>query len=577
MASDTFYRNRLGGILLAAGLVSEKEVEEALETQHRTGQRLGDVLVQEGLVQDEDIVEARSLQLDIPHVHIAPDQVDPEVARLVPEAIARQYQLVPVSAKEDCLVIAMFDPLDVEAIDLVQRVTRRNVKPVVASERAIAALIDATWGGGQSAELAEVLEEAMDSVTDLEVAEPSDDEDGDLAEARRMSEQAPIVRTVNHFIRDAVNQGASDIHVEPRHNGCQVRFRVDGALRDVKLLPKPIQSAIISRLKIMGDLDIAEKRLPQDGRIAIRVARRTVDIRLSTLPTHHGERVVMRLLDRSVNALKLEQLGFSEQGLAAIRELIRKPYGIILVTGPTGSGKTTTLYSCLSEVRNPEINIITVEDPIEYELEGASQSAVNVKAGLTFAAQLRAILRQDPDVILVGEIRDQETADIAFRASMTGHLVFSTLHCNDAAGAFPRLTDMGVEPFLIASSLSAVVAQRLVRTICPACRELYEPGPDESALLAANGIDTDGLRLARGRGCKTCAGTGYKGRTLVSEVLPVSREIRRMAVQKESADVIRARAVSEGMSTMRQDAFRKVLEGVTTLDEVCRKVLVTEE
>jgi type IV pilus assembly protein PilB len=577
MASDVFYRNRLGGILLAAGLVSEKEVEEALETQHRTGQRLGDVLVQEGLVQDEDIVEARSLQLDIPHVHIAPDQVDPEVARLVPEAIARQYQLVPVSAKEDCLVIAMFDPLDVEAIDLVQRVTRRNVKPVVASERAIAALIDATWGGGQSAELAEVLEEAMDSVTDLEVAEPSDDEDGDLAEARRMSEQAPIVRTVNHFIRDAVNQGASDIHVEPRHNGCQVRFRVDGALRDVKLLPKPIQSAIISRLKIMGDLDIAEKRLPQDGRIAIRVARRTVDIRLSTLPTHHGERVVMRLLDRSVNALKLEQLGFSEQGLAAIRELIRKPYGIILVTGPTGSGKTTTLYSCLSVVRNPEINIITVEDPIEYELEGASQSAVNVKAGLTFAAQLRAILRQDPDVILVGEIRDQETADIAFRASMTGHLVFSTLHCNDAAGAFPRLTDMGVEPFLIASSLSAVVAQRLVRTICPACRELYEPGPDESALLAANGIDTDGLRLARGRGCKTCAGTGYKGRTLVSEVLPVSREIRRMAVQKESADVIRARAVSEGMSTMRQDAFRKVLEGVTTLDEVCRKVLVTEE
>lgn len=320
MASDVFYRNRLGGILLAAGLVSEKEVEEALETQHRTGQRLGDVLVQEGLVQDEDIVEARSLQLDIPHVHIAPDQVDPEVARLVPEAIARQYQLVPVSAKEDCLVIAMFDPLDVEAIDLVQRVTRRNVKPVVASERAIAALIDATWGGGQSAELAEVLEEAMDSVTDLEVAEPSDDEDGDLAEARRMSEQAPIVRTVNHFIRDAVNQGASDIHVEPRHNGCQVRFRVDGALRDVKLLPKPIQSAIISRLKIMGDLDIAEKRLPQDGRIAIRVARRTVDIRLSTLPTHHGERVVMRLLDRSVNALKLEQLGFSEQGLAAIRD-----------------------------------------------------------------------------------------------------------------------------------------------------------------------------------------------------------------------------------------------------------------
>ncbi|BCW98822.1 MAG: type II secretion system protein E [Armatimonadota bacterium] len=577
VSADTFYRNRLGGILLAAGLVSEKEIEDALDTQRQTGQRLGDTLVQAGLVHEEDIVEARSLQLDIPHVHLVPEQVDPEVARLVPEPIARQYQLVPISARDDCLVIAMFDPLDVEAVDLVQRVTRRNVKPVVASEQAITALIDATWGGGQSAELAEVLEEAMDSMSDLEVAESADEEEGDLAEARRMSEQAPIVRTVNHILRDAVNLGASDIHVEPRSNGCLVRFRVDGALRDVKLLPKPIQAAIISRLKIMGDLDIAEKRLPQDGRITIRVARRTVDIRLSTLPTHHGERVVMRLLDKSVNALKLEQLGFSDHGLDAIRQIIRKPYGIVLVTGPTGSGKTTTLYSCLSEVRSPEINIITVEDPIEYELEGVSQSAVNVKAGLTFAKQLRAILRQDPDVILVGEIRDQETADIAFRASMTGHLVFSTLHCNDAAGAFARLTDMGVEPFLIASSLSAVLAQRLVRTICPACREQYEPGPEEAALLAANGIDAAGLRLARGRGCKTCANTGFKGRTLVSEVLPVSSEIRRMAVRCESADVIRAQAIAEGMSSMRQDAFRKVVEGLTTLDEICRKVLVTEE
>ncbi len=577
MVSETYYRNRLGGILLAAGLVSEQQIEEALQTQHQTGQRLGDVLVRAGLLDEEDIVEARSLQLDIPHVHLHPDQVDPEVARLVPEAIAREYQLVPVSASDDGLVIAMFDPLDVEAVDLVQRVTRRKVKPVVASERAITALIDATWGGGQSAELAEMLEEAMDSVSDLEVAESVDDADGDLAEARRMSEQAPIVRTVNHLLRDAVNQGASDIHVEPRSNGCLVRFRVDGVLRDIKLLPRLIQAAVISRLKIMADLDIAEKRLPQDGRITVRVARRTVDIRLSTLPTHYGERVVMRLLDKSLNALKLEQLGFSEEGLEVVRELIRKPYGIILVTGPTGSGKTTTLYSCLSEVRDPELNIITVEDPIEYELEGVSQSAVNVRAGLTFASQLRAILRQDPDVILVGEIRDQETADIAFRASMTGHLVFSTLHCNDAAAAFPRLTDMGVEPFLIASSLSAVLAQRLVRTICPACREQYEPGPEEAALLAANGIETAGLRLARGRGCKTCANTGYKGRTLVSEILPVSREIRRMAVQRSSADVIRTQAISEGMSTMRQDGFRKVLEGITTLDEVCRKVLVTEE
>lgn len=573
---DGFYRDRLGSILVASGLLSDIDLHQALDMQRQTGKRLGDILKHEGKLSDEDITEARALQLDIPHIHLSPGSVDAEVARRIPEGICRSYQLVPVSAAEGRTAIAMADPLDVEAIDMVQRLTRCKADPLLASESGVNAVIDEIYGVSQ--DLSATLEEAVDSVSDFELhVEEEEQDDTDLSETRRQSEQAPIVRTVNHILKQAVDEGVSDIHLEPQRNGLQVRYRLDGALRPVRTLPRSIQAAVVSRLKIMADVDISEKRRPQDGRIAINMQGRAIDVRLSTLPTQHGERVVMRLLDRQASVLPLGQLGFSEEAHRQIGETIRKPYGIILVTGPTGNGKTTTLYSFLAEVRSPDINIITVEDPIEYEMEGVSQSAVNVRAGVTFAGQLRAILRQDPDVILVGEVRDKETADIAFRASMTGHLVFSTLHCNDAAGAFARLTDMGVEPFLISSSLSGVLAQRLVRTICPSCREQYEADAVEIALLQEQGCDLAGRPLMRGRGCKNCAETGYRGRTLVAEVLQVTTDIRRLAVERASSQLIRTQAIQEGMMDMRTHAIHKVLSGETTLDEARRKVFIREE
>ncbi len=575
---ERYYRNRLGGILVAAGLLSEQELEETLEQQRKTSRRLGDLLLQGERIDEEDIVEARALQMDIPHIHLGTHTVNPDVAKMVPESLARNYHLVPVSASDGRIAVAMFDPLDVEAIDMVQRATRCKADPLLASESRILALINSTYGEEPVGDISSVLEEAVDAAGDVEISKNATNEDeSDLSETRRASEQAPIVRTVNHILKEAVDASASDIHIEPRKKGCEVRYRIDGALREIRMLPKSIQAAVISRIKIMGEVDIAEKRIPQDGRIAITISRRSIDIRLSTLPTQYGERVVMRLLDRGVNALSVEQLGFSPTDRANLDTIIRKPYGIILVTGPTGSGKTTSLYSFLNEVKSPDVNIITVEDPIEYDLEGVSQSNVNVKAGLTFANQLRAILRQDPDIILVGEIRDRETADIAFRASMTGHLVFSTLHCNDAAGAFARLTDMGVEPFLIASSLSGVLAQRLVRRVCPSCREEYTPDSVETNIFQEEGIGLNGAKLLRASGCKNCGQSGYKGRTLIAEVLPVTSKVRQMALEKASSDQIKVEAIKSGMQTMRHDGLRKVLEGITTFDEVRRKVFICDE
>lgn len=576
--AERFYRNRLGSILVAAGLLSEEELEATLEDQRQTNRRLGDILLQQSNIEEEDIVEARALQLDIPHIHLGSYPVEPEVTKLVPESMARTYQLVPVSASKGRIAIAMADPLDVEAIDMVQRITRCKADPLLASEFSILTVINSVYGGESVRDLDATLEEAVDALGIVEVAEDRSDEDNsDLTETRRASEQAPIIRTVNHILKEAVDSKASDVHLEPRKNGCDVRYRIDGVLRLVRSIPKSVQAAVISRIKIMGDLDIAEKRMPQDGRIAITVSRRSIDIRLSTLPTQYGERVVMRLLDSGVNALSLDQLGFSDFSSAQLDEMIRKPYGIILVTGPTGSGKTTSLYSFLNEVKSPEVNIITVEDPVEYELEGVSQSNINVRAGLTFSAQLRAILRQDPDIILVGEIRDRETADIAFRASMTGHLVFSTLHCNDAAGAFARLTDMGVEPFLIASSVSGVLAQRLVRVNCPYCRTEYDPDEEEAAVFSAEGLDISGRRLVRGAGCKHCGQTGFKGRTLIAELLSVGPDIRRLALERAPAGVIREKGIERGMQSMRTDGLQKVLEGITTFEEVRNKVFLSDE
>jgi len=570
---QTFYRKRLGDIMVAADIISEDQLEWALEEQKQRQLRLGEILIESGWVTDEDISEARALQLDMPHIELGDYPIDPNVAKSIPESIARAYRLVPVSLMGNRLAIAMANPLDVEAMDEAQRVAKRRVEPLLASESRIIAALENLYGAADGENIAESIQQAVDGVETISSSEQEDD--ANIDEARRQSGEVPVVRTVNLMLEEAVSSRASDIHVEPRQNAVEVRYRVDGVLRHVRNLPKTLQAAVISRIKIMAEMDIAERRVPLDGRITVRINKRHIDLRVSTLPTQYGERVVMRILDKAAMPLSLDQLGFSSRDRKAFEALIKKPYGIILVTGPTGSGKTTTLYTALSAIRSPETNIMTCEDPIEYELEGINQSAINVKAGLTFAKQLRAILRQDPDIILVGEIRDSETADIAFRAAMTGHLVLSTLHCNDAPSAITRLIDMGVEPFLIASSIIGIIAQRLVRVACTKCKSPYPATPEE---IAEFGLHTSKgeVRVFRGDGCGNCSQSGYRGRAGVFEVMVFNERIRRLVLSRPSSDDVRQAALESGMTTMRVDAIEKTLKGNTTLEELRKKVFFEE-
>lgn len=570
---QAFYKKRLGDILVAAGLVTDEQLEWALEEQKQSCRRLGEILTDAGWLTEDDVAEARALQLDIAHVQLGDHALDQHVIRLVPESIARTYRLVPVSASNGKVAVAMSNPLDVEAIDAVQRAAKKRVEPLLASESRLITTLDKVYGslGG-----ADILESMQEAVGDVDTTIVIQEMDIDVDEAKRQSGQAPIVRTVNLMLQEAVKRRASDIHLEPRQNNMEVRYRIDGALHHIRNIPKALQAAVISRVKVMAELDIAERRVPQDGRVGMRILNRNIDLRVSTLPINHGERVVLRVLDKSSQQFSLDQLGFGPEDKAAYDGLSSKPYGIILVTGPTGSGKTTTLYTTLMNLRQPDVNIMTCEDPIEYELEGINQSAVNVRAGLTFAAQLRAILRQDPDIVLVGEIRDTETADIAFRAAMTGHLVLSTLHCNDAASTVTRLVDMDVEPYLIGSSVIGVVAQRLVRIICPRCKAAYEPGVDE---LAPFGLanQAGSIEFYRGEGCPNCDGTGYQGRVGVFEILTVNDDIRKLILNKPSSDQIKSLAVESGMLTMKQGAIEKLLKGVTTTDEVRKRIYVGDD
>jgi len=570
---QTFYRKRLGDILVAAELITQDQLEWALKEQKQKQLRLGEILIQSGWVTDEDISEARALQLDIPHIQLGDYPIDPNIARTIPESIARTYRLVPVSLMGDRLAVAMANPLDVEAMDAAQRAAKLRVEPLLASESRVLTTLENLYGAAGAGDIAESIQEAVDGVETISTSEH--EYGADIDEARRQSEEAPVVRTVNLMIEEAVSSRASDIHVEPRQKGVEVRYRVDGVLRHVRNLPKSLQAAVISRIKIMGEMDIAERRIPLDGRIAVRVNNRGIDLRVSTLPTQFGERVVMRILDKAAMLLSLDQLGFSSRDRKTFEALINKPYGIILVTGPTGSGKTTTLYTALNAIKSPETNIMTCEDPIEYELGGINQSAINPKAGLTFAKQLRAILRQDPDIILVGEIRDSETAEIAFRAAMTGHLVLSTLHCNDAASAISRLVDMGIEPFLIASSIIGVMAQRLVRVVCPKCKSPHPATPEE---IAEFRLDTTRgeARVFRGDGCAECGHSGYRGRASVFEVMAFNERIRRLVFTRPSSDDVRQAALESGMTSMRDDAIEKALKGVTTPEELRKKVFFEE-
>ena len=547
-------RKRLGDLLAASGVISQAQLDKALAVQKKTGERLGKTLINLGYITEQSMLEVLEVQLGVPHVDLTDYPVTPEVAAAIPAALAERHQVIPVKKEGKRITLAMTDPTNFYAIDDVRMVTGCEVSPVIAAEREIIQAINESYG------VREIVEKAAGKIK----------ADDTLSAEILTADDAPAVSIVNSLISQAVKDRASDIHIEPQDKGLRVRFRIDGVLREVVNFPRHTHASIISRVKIMSEMDIAEKRLPQDGRIKVTEAGRDIDIRVSTLPTILGEKAVLRILDRRAVILDINGLGFSADNIGKYRKLFGQPYGMVLVTGPTGSGKTTTLYSTLTAVNVPGKNIITVEDPVEYRLDGVNQVQVNYKAGLTFANGLRSILRQDPNIIMVGEVRDADTADIAIRAALTGHLVFSTLHTNDAPGAVTRLLDMDIEPFLVASSVLGVVAQRLVRLICPDCKQQYTPAADspERAFL---GLAPDAaVTLHRGSGCLRCGQTGYRGRMAIHEVMPMTAELRELVNRRASAGEIGGLARGQGMTTMREDGIAKALAGLTTVEEVMR-------
>jgi len=570
---------RLGDILVSLNIISEPQLKEALDLQRGSGQRLGTILMSNEWATEEQITRARGVQMDVPYVNVSREIADPFVVAMVPYEIAQQGSLLPLGMEMregetvGRLRVAMIDPWDVEAIDRVQRETRKRVEPLLASEGGLLAAQERAYHAQKDTDSNDSINDTIAQAALTGTNSTVEVEELDVNEAMRQSDQAPVIRLVNTLFSEAVRRRASDIHIEPRKTDFQIRYRVDGHLQLVNTVPRSLLAAMTSRIKIMGDMDISEKRLPLDGRISLRIEGKGVDFRVSTLPTQYGERVVMRILDRSSACLSLPQLGFSPSNQQTFDKLIHKPHGIILVTGPTGSGKTTTLYAALNALKSPTTNIITCEDPVEYELEGVSQSAVNDRAGLTFARQLRAILRQDPDVVLVGEIRDQETAEIAFRAALTGHLVLSTLHCNEAAGAANRLLDMGVQPFLIASTLIGVVAQRLVRRLCPHCRHETVPDTESLDMFREMGVPIPPvMRLYEPNGCLQCGKTGTKGRVAVHEVMVMNSRIQRLIMERSETSVLHREAMQNGMTPMIYDGLEKVSQGLTCMDDVIRKI-----
>ena len=553
--------NQLGSLLVANGLLTQESLDAALNEQAQTGRSLGRILIDLGLIRESDLVATLAGHIGLEFIDLGEYAVDPSAASVISDSLARRYQAIPVGWEDGRLVVAMADPSNVFAIDDIRTITGVEVRTVVATRASILEAIDKYH--------------RMDSEADeISAAAASEfEEEEDLSSVRQVVEDAPIVKLVNVLITQAVNDRASDIHIEPTEKDVRVRYRIDGVLHEVMRSPKNIQSGIISRLKIMADINIAERRIPQDGRVTATIAGKPVDLRVATLPTVYGEKVVMRILDKSKALLTLDDLGFIPASRDRFVQSFRKPYGTILVTGPTGSGKSTTLYATLNILNEDSKNIITVEDPVEYRLAGINQVQTNNKAGLSFAAALRSILRSDPDIVLVGEIRDRETATIAIEAALTGHLVLSTLHTNDAATTPTRLVEMGVEPFLVGSALDCIVAQRLARRLCDKCKEPYAP---EAAELTALGW-TDGggeppTELFRPIGCGACGKTGYRGRFAIHEVLTVTEEIERMIVDREHSEDIKKMAVAQGMLTLRQAGLWQVQAGMTSIEEVLRVI-----
>ncbi len=550
-------------ILVNIGLVTEEQLEFALREQEETGERLSDVLVKMGYISREDLTKALSVHFGLVPVKISDYHPDSDVIAKVPAPIARKHKIIPLELKDGVLTVALSDPLDFLGLDNLERMIGCKIKAVLASEREVNQYLNRFYG---------VEEETIDTVLEELTEQDISFAEGTATEVEEveLAEEAPIIRLVSLLILEAFRARASDIHVEPLANRLRIRYRIDGVLHEVPAPPKRLEGAVISRIKILAGMDIAEKRLPQDGRIMVNVLGRQLDLRVSSLPGIHGESVVMRILDKSSLLYGLTELGFLEEDLDRWQRVINLPNGIILVTGPTGSGKTTTLYAVLNQLNLPDRKIITIEDPVEYQLSGINQLQVKPQIGLTFSSALRSILRQAPDVIMVGEIRDTETAEIAIRAALTGHLVFSTLHTNDAAGAVTRLIDMGIKPFLVASAVQAVLAQRLVRKVCPKCQEPVTP-PDEVLREVEAVMGTlEGANFVKGRGCSECNMTGYRGRTGIFELLVVSENIRRMILQRATSYEIREMARQEGMKLLREDGWVKAYRGITTVEEVIR-------
>lgn len=557
-------KRRLGDTLVETGIISSEQLQTALEEHKKSGEKLGEAIVRLGFCTKDQMIETLSTQMGFPFIRLERQVIDPKVIQLISEDMARRYKLIPIFKTNNRLNLAMADPLDYFAIDEIEFQTGFEVISSIAVEEDILEAIDKYYSSGsEKTKLSEFKYDEKTTNKKIQSGKIDITEEGD---------DSPAVELVNIVLKQAIEEKASDIHIEPEEDELRIRFRIDGILHEVMKTPKNLESSVITRLKIMSKLDIAEKRIPQDGRIELKYKEKDIDVRISTLPTVNGEKIVMRILDKSNVMINLENLGFEKDNLEKFRKLIRKPHGIILVTGPTGSGKTSTLYGALNEINTLDKNIITLEDPVEYQLKIINQVQVKGDVGLTFASGLRSILRQDPDVIMVGEIRDKETAEIAIESAMTGHLVFSTLHTNSAAGTITRLVDMGVEPFLLSSSIIGIVGQRLVRKICNSCKKEHIAEKEE--ILELNLDIEKEYKISKGEGCNSCKKTGYKGRTAIHEILIPNENIRKLIIEKEGSGVINKEAIKMGMKTMREDGVEKILKGITTIEEVIR---VTQE
>jgi type IV pilus assembly protein PilB len=567
---------RLGDLLVKEKIITPEQLEQANKDQKEQSCRLGSALVKLGFLTDEDVTNFLSRQYGVPAINLSYFEIDGAVVKLIPFETAKRYQILPLSRVGASLTIAMVDPTNVFAMDDIKFMTGFNIEPVVASESSILAGIDKAYGATREEDLETVMQ-SMSELNENDVELQSEEQQLELAELEKAADEAPVVKLVNVVLGDAVKRGASDIHIEPYEKEFRVRFRIDGVLQSIMTPPLKLKDAITSRLKIMSKLDISEKRLPQDGRIMLKMniggRKKQLDFRVSTLPTLWGEKIVLRLLDKENLRLDMTKLGFEPESLVKFEKAILKPYGMVLVTGPTGSGKTNTLYSAISRLNQPDTNIMTAEDPVEFQLQGVNQVQMKEQIGLNFAAALRSFLRQDPNIILVGEIRDFETAEIAIKAALTGHLVLSTLHTNGAPETITRLMNMGIEPFLVATSVHLICAQRLVRRICKDCTEPMDVPPQTLIDAGFSPEESKTIKIHKGKGCGVCNNTGYKGRCGLYEVMEVDDEIRELVLVGASAEELKKKAIERGMVTLRRSGLIKVAAGMTTLEEVARETI----